>query len=139
MISLAIAGNPPTINFAIFVAVFSFLSLLVLLPSAIMGLMAGTPIPLVLDVLNTFFFFCGAVALSAQLGVHSCGDDGYTKGNKITNGALDRGKRCREAQASTAFMWFAFFTYAVSMVFSAMTARSSGVNLRGSGIRKGMF
>lgn len=75
MISEAIAGDPSSINYAMFTAVFSMLSLFFLVASALKGLMANTPIPLALDALNTLFFFCGAVALSAQLGVHSCSND----------------------------------------------------------------
>lgn len=55
----------------------------------------------------------------------------------ITNGSANRTKRCHESQAITAFMWFAFASYAASCFFSAMNARSGGVNLRGTGIRKG--
>jgi hypothetical protein len=61
----------------------------------------------------------------------------YLENNGIVNGSNNRSKRCREAQGTTAFAWFGFATYAVSAVFSAMSAKSSGVNLRGNGIRKG--
>jgi len=61
----------------------------------------------------------------------------YIRSNGITNGSYNRGKRCREAQATDVFMWFAFAAYAASTFFSAMNARSGGVNLRGHGIRKG--
>jgi predicted membrane-bound spermidine synthase len=74
MIAKAISGNPSIINYVMFVAVFSALSLIFLITSAITGIMSGTPIPLALDLLNTLFFFCAAVALSAELGVHSCSD-----------------------------------------------------------------
>ena len=58
----------------------------------------------------------------------------YTLHNHITNGAVDRSKRCREAQASDAFLWFGFATYLVSLVFSIFAGRGNG-NL--GGIRKG--
>lgn len=63
----------------------------------------------------------------------------YTKGNHITNGAVDMKKRCQEGQAVTAFLWFGFAAYAASLVFSALNARSGGVNLRsgGGGIKRG--
>lgn len=137
MIAESIAGDPASINFAMFTAVFSMLSLFFLIASAVKGLMANSPIPLALDILNTLFFFCGAVALSAYLGVHSCNNEAYILQNQITNGSENPTKRCRESQAITAFMWFAFITYAISCFFSATNARSSGVNLRPSGIRKG--
>ena len=75
MIHDAYAGNPSIINYDMFVAVFSMLSLVFLITSAFSGVMSGTPIPLALDVLNTLFFFCGAVAMAAELGAHSCSND----------------------------------------------------------------
>jgi Membrane-associating domain len=75
IIADAYAGNPSIINYDMFVAVFSMLSLIFLITSAFTGVMSGTPIPLALDILNTLFFFCGAVAMSAFLGVHSCGNE----------------------------------------------------------------
>lgn len=137
IIAEASAGNPSIINYDMFVVVFSMLSLFFLIASALTGVMSGTPIPLALDILNTLFFFCGAVAMAAQLGVRSCSNEDYLKTNGITNGADNKPKRCRESQATTAFLFFGFFAYAVSCFFSAMTARSSGINLRGHGIRKG--
>lgn len=75
MIHDAYAGNPSIINYDMFVAVFAMLSLFFLIASAFMGLMSDTPVPLALDVLNTLFFFCGAVAMAAELGAHSCNND----------------------------------------------------------------
>ncbi len=75
IIAGAYAGNPSIINYDMFVAVFAMLSLFFLIASAFTGVMSGTPIPLALDVLNTLLFFCGAVAMSAQLGVHSCSNE----------------------------------------------------------------
>jgi Membrane-associating domain len=75
IISEAYAGNPSIINYDMFVAIFSMLSLIFLITSATTGIMSDTPIPLALDVLNTLFFFCGAVAMSAELGAHSCSND----------------------------------------------------------------
>jgi hypothetical protein len=59
----------------------------------------------------------------------------YTRTNHITNGSPDTGKRCREAQASTAFMWFGWAAFVASLAFSIMGG-SGGVNLRG-GLRRG--
>ncbi len=75
IIADATAGNPAIINYDMFVAVFAMLSLFFLIASAFTGVMSGTPIPLALDILNTLFFFCGAVAMSAQLGVRSCNNE----------------------------------------------------------------
>ncbi|KAF2193825.1 hypothetical protein K469DRAFT_712660 [Zopfia rhizophila CBS 207.26] len=134
MIASAFAGNSAQINYNMFVSVFGMASLLYLLPTAFLE---GYSVPLVniaLDVLNFIFWFCGAVATAAYLGVHSCSNDAYTKSNHITNGAHDTQKRCHEAQASTAFLWFGCAAFAVSMVFSILSGRGN-VNMRG-GIRR---
>ncbi|KAK8197958.1 marvel domain-containing protein [Phyllosticta capitalensis] len=126
MIADAFSGNPSVINYSMFVAVFAMLSLFYLIPATVKdGL--GAPLAMLgLDVANTLFFLCGGIALAAYLGVHSCSNDGYTKSNSITNGAPDTAKRCREAQASTAFLWFGFAAFAASAVFSFLQ-RGSGM------------
>jgi hypothetical protein len=46
-------------------------------------------------------------------------------------------KRCREAQATVAFLWFGWAGYMASVIVSVFMARSSTVNLRGrSGSRR---
>ena len=60
----------------------------------------------------------------------------YISNNLVTNGSLNMTKRCREAQAVTAFLWFGFAAYAASLVFSGLGARGGGANLRG-GIHRG--
>jgi hypothetical protein len=60
---------------------------------------------------------------------------GYTLTNHITNGSPNTAKRCREAQASTAFLWFGWAAFVASLIFSILGG-SGGVNLRG-GIRRG--
>lgn len=62
----------------------------------------------------------------------------YTRRNGVTNGSDNRNKRCTEAQASTAFLWFGFAAFAVSAVLSGLSSRGSA-NLRGGsgGIRRG--
>lgn len=47
-------------------------------------------------------------------------------------------KRCREAQASTAFLWFAWAGYMASVVVSVFMSRAATVNLRSrTGSRRG--
>jgi hypothetical protein len=49
------------------------LSLFYLIPAELKdSLQIHAMFPLILDVLNTLFWFCGAVATAAKLGVHSC-------------------------------------------------------------------
>ena len=56
----------------------------------------------------------------------------YLNSNTVTRGSESR---CREAQASTAFFWFAFASFAVSTVMSGLGTRG-GANTR-SGPRRG--
>ncbi len=60
----------------------------------------------------------------------------YITSNGITNGSDNPGKRCHEAQAVTAFLWFGFAAFAASLVFSALSARGGTTSIRG-GIRRG--
>ncbi|KAF2800165.1 hypothetical protein K505DRAFT_413176 [Melanomma pulvis-pyrius CBS 109.77] len=135
MIASAYAGNSAMVNYDIFVSVFGMASLLYLLPSAIMGSFDIPVAKIALDALNVLFWFCGAVATAAYLGVHSCSNLHYTTTNHITNGSLNTAKRCREAQASTAFLWFGWAAFVASLAFSVMGGGGT-VNMRG-GIRRG--
>lgn len=135
MIATAFAGNSAMVNYVMFTSVFGMASLLYLLPTSFLD---GYSIPMVnigLDALNVLFWFCAAVALPAYLGVHSCSNRRYTLTNHITNGSLDTEKRCREAQASTAFLWFGWAAFVASLIFSVLGGRGS-VNMRPS-IRRG--
>jgi len=132
MIATAYAGNPAMVNFDMFAySVFGMLSLIYLLPNAVLGTFDIPVVSLALDALNVLFWFCGAVATSAYLHVHSCSNLAYTTTNHITNGSLNTKKRCHEAQASTAFMWFGWAAFVASLVFSVMNGRGT-VNMRGS-------
>jgi len=138
IIADAFNGNPSIINYDMFVAVFGMLSLFYLFLAAWTESAPGHPLlPVILDLLNTLFFFCGAVAMAAKLHVHSCSNNNYTLHNSITNGGHHRKERCQEAQAVTAFLWFGFACFAASTFFSAVSSRGSGVNLRSGGIRRG--
>ncbi|MCJ1430344.1 hypothetical protein MMC29_008262 [Sticta canariensis] len=137
MIHDASAGNPSVVNYAMFVAVFSALSLIYLIGASINEAFALSPIiPLAVDALNVLFFLAGGIALAAKLGAHSCSNDDYVLHNSVTNGSSNPTKRCREAQAVTVFLWFGFISYLGSLIFSGLAARGGGANLRG-GIRKG--
>ena len=75
MINDSIKGNPSSINYTMFVSVFSLLSLLYLIPASIRESLAFHPmIMLALDVINAILFFIGGVVLAAKLHVHSCGN-----------------------------------------------------------------
>lgn len=75
MIASSNAGNPSIINYDMFVAVFAMLSLFYLTAIAFNdSFMGHGAIPMALDILNVLFWFCGAVAMAAELGAHSCGN-----------------------------------------------------------------
>lgn len=135
MIATSFKGNSAMVNYDMFVAVFGMLSLLYLIPTTFMDSFSVPVVNIALDLLNVLFWFCAAVATAAYLGVHSCSNHAYTTTNHITNGSPNTEKRCREAQASTAFLWFGWAAWVASAVFSVMAGRG-GANLRG-GIRRG--
>jgi len=136
MIATAYAGNPSIVNYDMFVAVFGMLSLFYLIPATLKPEISFHPlIMIVLDALNTLFWLIAGIATAAYLGAHSCGNSAYTHSNSVTNGSHNTGKRCHEAQASTAFLWFGFAAFAASTVFSALQGRNTGVNMRG--VRRG--
>jgi len=72
VIATAFAGNQASINYAIFVAVFSWLVLLFGIVAAWMEM--SNIILIALDALALIFTFIAGVVLAAKLGVHSCGN-----------------------------------------------------------------
>lgn len=73
MINEAFSGNPSSINYTMFLAAFSMLSLFYLIPATYNPDWAIHPIiVIVVDALNCVFFFCAAIALAAKLESHSC-------------------------------------------------------------------
>lgn len=76
MIAEAFDGNPSVVNFAMFTAVLGLLSLLYLTLASFTDKFIIHPMLLVaVDALNAFFFFVAGVALAAELGVESCGNE----------------------------------------------------------------
>jgi hypothetical protein len=71
MIALAIHGNPSEVNFAIFVSIFSMLTLFIMFFDHFREVLPGV-VAIVLDGLNVLFFFAAGVALAVALRVHSC-------------------------------------------------------------------
>ncbi|CDK26401.1 unnamed protein product [Kuraishia capsulata CBS 1993] len=117
-------NSNPQVNFAVFAAAFG------LLFSSFYGILANFisvfawPILLALfDFLNFVFTFSGATALAVAIRSHSCHNQSYLDGNKVTQGSTDR---CRKAQASVAFLYFSFFIFLVSLVFSGLSILKNG-------------
>jgi hypothetical protein len=81
-VSLAITGNmlaspaadkPAIISFDLFIIVFAMLSLIYLTLATAYERFVFNPLLLFgMDMLNTFWLFCGAVGTAAILGAHSC-------------------------------------------------------------------
>jgi len=139
VIADAFAGNPSSINYAIFVAVFSWIVLLYGLAAAFIEGLAITIVIAAMDAFAVVFTFIAGVVLAAKLGVHSCTNHAYTSTNSLTNGSHNEEKRCHELQASTAFFWFLFACYVGSLVMDFMGNGSSMSSMRGrgGGVRKG--
>lgn len=73
IIETAFGGNPSVINYTMFVAVFSMLTLFYAIAICFKEEMTFHKlVPSVLDILNALFFFCAGVALAAELGAHNC-------------------------------------------------------------------
>ncbi|RMY80253.1 hypothetical protein D0862_12818 [Hortaea werneckii] len=131
---IASGGSSAMINYDLFCSVFGMLCLFFLLPASIKEAWAMHPIiPLVLNILNTIFWFVGGVATAAYLNVHSCSNADYYNSNNVAGGSE---KKCREAQASTAFLWFGFASFLASTVITGLNTRG-GANTRAGGIRRG--
>lgn len=137
VIAEAFAGNPSSINYAIFVAVFSWLVLMFGLASAFVESLAIPIVQIVADGLAALLTLIAGIVLAAKLHVHSCGNKSYILSNSLTNGSHNPTKRCHELQASTAFFWFLAVSYLGSLVFDIMGARGSGGMSSRGGIRRG--
>ena len=73
VIAMADAGNPATVNYAMFCASFSMVSLFYLIPASWNPDWSIHPIfMIILDVLNAIFFLTCGIALAARLECHSC-------------------------------------------------------------------
>lgn len=114
VIADAFAGNPSSINYAIFTSVFCWVAVLYGIAALFSEALAYPLILGTMDILATFLTFIAGVVLAAKLGVHSCSNKAYLISNSLTNGSYNMQKRCHELQASTAFYWFLFATFAAS-------------------------
>lgn len=136
VIADAYGGTPSQVNYCMFVAVFSWIVLIIGFTESLINSIPPVVL-LAADALAVFFTFVAAVLLSAKLGVHSCGNSDYLLSNDTITGSLDLSKRCHELQASCAFFWFLFATYCAAFALNVRNSRgSSGLSSR-VGIHKG--
>lgn len=108
------------VNFSMFVTVLAWIVTLYGLAVAFAESLAIPIVVMATDAVVVLFTFIAAVVLAALLGVPNCGKE-------------DNEKKCRELQASTAFMWFLFFTFAASMALALMGYRRGGGSVRSGG------
>lgn len=76
VIAMQDISGPASVNYTLFAAAFSLLSLLYLIPATWKDSLAGHPLIMVaVDLLNVIFTLTAGIALAARLGVHSCSNE----------------------------------------------------------------
>ncbi|KAG5980229.1 hypothetical protein E4U55_004252 [Claviceps digitariae] len=117
------------INFTMFVAALSWVVHLYGLAAVFISSLGQAMIMLPLDGLLTLFTFIDAIVLAAKLRAPNCGNINpfSLPAAWIGYGSADTEKRCREIQASTAFMWFLFATSAAALFFTVKGARGGSI------------
>ncbi|KAH7083440.1 marvel domain-containing protein [Paraphoma chrysanthemicola] len=135
-IDRATNGTHSIVNYSLFVGVWWLFTLLYFLPTSFIDKFSIPIVDVAMDGLSVLFGFCAAVALPAYLGVHRCSNRSYTMSNGVTNSSPNTEQNCRQAQATSAFLWFGWAAFVATLVINIMNGRGSGANLRG-GIRRG--
>lgn len=122
------------VNFVMFVAAWSWITCLYGLLAALFTKLASPMVLLFWDGLAVLFTFVAAIVLAAKLGAIDCGNinSQHKSRSWIAFGSNNDAKRCREIQASTAFMWFLWACFCASLIFTVTTFRSSGSSFRSS-------
>jgi len=130
-------GSPASINYAMFVSAFAWIVILYGFAAAFIESVAIPLVLIVLDGLATVFSLVGGIVLAARLTVHSCSNKSYLTSNNLTRDSDHQTKTCRELQASTAFLWFLFASFGVSLVVDFLNSRGSFSSARAGGVRRG--
>ncbi|KAL1842017.1 hypothetical protein VTJ49DRAFT_6183 [Mycothermus thermophilus] len=129
----AASSATAAINFTMFVIVVSWLCTLLGLVAALIDRVSLPVLALLgADAFATLFTFIAAVVLSAKLGAVNCGNTKGRSASWIAYGSANDTKRCREVQASAAFMWFLFATFTAAMTLGFLGFRKGGGSLRSS-------
>lgn len=130
----AASSATAAINFSMFVVVLSWLAALLGLAT---GLVQRITLPVLVlfgaDALATLFTLIDGIVLAAKLKAVNCSDTEDRGAGWIAYGSANDSKRCREVQASTAFMWFLFATFAAALVLGFLGFRRGGGSIRSSG------
>lgn len=123
------------INFTMFVAALSWIVCIYGMLSTFISALGRPLIMLPLDVLGVLFTFISAIVLAAKIRATNCDNISHDNlsDDWIGFGSSDDEKRCREIQASTAFMWFLWVCLCGGLFFSYKESRSPfGSSLRSS-------
>lgn len=119
------------INFSMFVIVISWLVAIYGLATSFVDRIAIPMALLAADGVAVLFTFISAIVLAAKLGVANCGSTKDKGDSWIGYGSLDDGKRCREIQASTVFMWFLFISFTAGLALTYLGFRRGGGSVSG--------
>ncbi|KAL8823542.1 MAG: hypothetical protein Q9191_005760 [Dirinaria sp. TL-2023a] len=135
-------GAPATTNYEVFVGIIGIVAALVGLAASFISALGGI-VALALDGLTALFLFAGGIAFAARIPTScSCNQPHglctHLTHNNIVNGGVvtnehavsdnvDRVGRCRQAQADTAFIWFAWAAFCASAFFSFLAWRRGGL------------
>jgi len=125
-------GHMAAINFTMFVAVLSWLAVIYGLVASFFTSLAIPVALLALDGAAALFTLIDGIVLAAKLKAVDCSHPHQGPG-WIGFGSADDGKRCREIQASTAFVWFLFVSFAASLALAFLGFRRMGGSARSSG------
>ncbi|KAH8910994.1 hypothetical protein BR93DRAFT_303703 [Coniochaeta sp. PMI_546] len=132
VIALNINGSMSAINFTMFVAVLSWLAVLYGLVVSFVESLAIPIVMLALDGAAALFTLIAGIVLAAKLRAVNCSNPQQGPG-WIGYGSNDDVKRCREIQASTAFMWFLWATFVATLALAFLGFRRMGGSARSSG------
>lgn len=125
-------GSESAINYAMFSVIIAWLALLLGLAGAFVSAFSEGIFgwaALALDAAATLFTLIAGIVLAAKLHSVSCGGDLTSHSSSwIGFGSSNDEKRCRELQASTAFLWFLSACLAGSLVMTFLNHRRGGTS-----------
>jgi hypothetical protein len=132
VIALNHDGPMATINFTMFVAVLSWLAVIYGFVASFVESLAIPIVMFALDGAAALFTLIDGIVLAAKLHAVNCSHPNQGPG-WIGYGASDVGKRCREIQASTAFVWFLWATFVATLALAFLSFRRMGGSARSHG------
>ncbi|CAK7272955.1 hypothetical protein SEPCBS119000_005399 [Sporothrix epigloea] len=131
-------GHMSAINYALFACIIAWIACLWGLAASFFTILAEGALAyalLAFDVLAVLFTFIAAIVIPAELKAVNCGGDLSVQrrgANWIGFGSHNDEKRCRELQATTAFLWFLLATLVASLLLNLVSFRRMGGSSAGS-------